>query len=203
MLKHIVLQFGSELSRIPPGYYPWGFISADILALILQGAGGGISATADDDQNMQDVGDGLLIAGIIFQVVTLAVFGTMITDYIIRRARSPTPLSRKAVNTWRGGTFRIFAVSLVAIYTFILIRCIYRIAELAGGWRNSIMQDEALFIGLDTVLMCIATLLQSFIHPGIFFPAVGGLDQQDEFEMDRKDEVTSTRTLVQDPQERA
>lgn len=34
------------------------------------------------------------------------------------------------------------------------------------------MQDEGLFIGLDTVMMTICTGLQTFVHPGIFFPAM-------------------------------
>lgn len=36
------------------------------------------------------------------------------------------------------------------------------------------MQNEGLFIGLDTVMMTICTGLQTFIHPGIFFPAMRG-----------------------------
>ena len=173
MLKHIVLRFGPEWSRIKPKFYTYAFISADILALVLQGAGGGIAATADDDDpDMLEAGDNLLIAGISWQVVTLAVFGAMIADFVFRRVRSPTPLSSKASQTWRDIKFRIFAGALALLYTMIIIRCIYRIAEMAGGWRNSIMQDESLFIGLDTVMMTIATLLQTFIHPGIFFPAI-------------------------------
>lgn len=34
------------------------------------------------------------------------------------------------------------------------------------------MQNEGLFIGLDTIMMTICTGLQTFIHPGIFFPAM-------------------------------
>lgn len=34
------------------------------------------------------------------------------------------------------------------------------------------MQNEGLFIGLDTVMMTICTGLQTFVHPGIFFPAM-------------------------------
>jgi hypothetical protein len=34
------------------------------------------------------------------------------------------------------------------------------------------MQNEGLFIALDTVMMTICTGLQTFIHPGIFFPAM-------------------------------
>lgn len=34
------------------------------------------------------------------------------------------------------------------------------------------MQNEALFIALDTAMMSICTGLQTFVHPGIFFPAM-------------------------------
>lgn len=81
---------------------------------------------------MRDVGDGLMIAGVVFQVVTLAVFGVMITDYVLRRYRAPEQLSPKAAATWTDTRFRIFATALVVLYTALLIRCIYRIAELAG-----------------------------------------------------------------------
>jgi hypothetical protein len=83
---------------------------------------------------MTDVGDGLMIAGVVFQVVTLAVFGVMITDYTVRRwrGRAAEPFDTKAQRTWDDIMFRVFAVSLVTLYTAILIRCVYRIAELAG-----------------------------------------------------------------------
>lgn len=177
MLKHIVLRFGPECSRLRPRLYTWVFILADFFALVLQASGGGIAATSDDDK-MTDVGDGLMIAGIAWQVVTLVVFGGMIVNYVYRRSRSLTALSTKATSTLQDTEFKIFAGSLAVIYVFILIRCVYRIAEMAGGWRNSIMQNQGLFIGLDTVLMCIATLLQTFVHPGIFFPAISETSQQ-------------------------
>ena len=34
------------------------------------------------------------------------------------------------------------------------------------------MQNEAAFIALDTVMMTICTGLQTFVHPGLFFPAM-------------------------------
>jgi hypothetical protein len=133
ILKHVVLVFSSSFSRIPPRFYPWGFITADVFALIMQSAGGGIAA-ASDDISMRDVGDGLMIAGVVFQVVTLGVFGIMITDYTVRRwrGRAREPFSERANMVWTDRKFRIFATSLVVLYTAILIRCIYRIAELAG-----------------------------------------------------------------------
>lgn len=38
-LKHLVIQFGSDYSRIRPKYYTWGFIAADFICLSLQASG--------------------------------------------------------------------------------------------------------------------------------------------------------------------
>jgi hypothetical protein len=34
-------------------------------------------------------------------------------------------------------------------YLFILIRCIYRIGEMAGGWKNKISRNQTDFMVLD------------------------------------------------------
>jgi hypothetical protein len=68
-LKHIVIQFGSEWSRLRPAWYTYIFIGCDITSLAMQSAGGALAATADPGDSLQDVGTNLMIAGIIFQVV--------------------------------------------------------------------------------------------------------------------------------------
>ena len=172
MFKHIVRHFGREWSRIRPKYYTWGFITADILALIFQGAGGGIAATSNDNK-MLNVGTDLMIVGIVWQVVTLLIFGIMITDYAFRRYKSATPLSDDAQTTLASPKFRIFAYSLPVIYVTIFTRCVYRIAEMVSGWKNPVMQDEITFLVLDCTMVATATLLQTFVHPGLCFPALG------------------------------
>jgi hypothetical protein len=148
-LKHTTLCFGPGASRVKPKFYTWGFISADILALIFQGAGGGISASANTD-SLRNIGDALMMTGICLQVFTLVIFGILVSDYIVRRRKDSTPLSLEAATTKRSLKFRLFAGALLIAYLAILVRCIYRIAEMAGGWRNPIMQDQSLFIGLDS-----------------------------------------------------
>lgn len=148
VFKHVAICFGAEWSRFRPKYYTWIFITFDILALILQGAGGGIAATANDP-NMLNVGDDLMMTGISWQVATLLVFGTMVGDYAFRRLRDPAPLSPAAEAKKKSVKFRVFCVGLFIAYLAIFARCVYRIAEMAGGWSNPIMQDQSLFIGLD------------------------------------------------------
>ena len=174
MLKHIVRHFGREWSRLRPKYYTWGFITADFLALVLQAAGGGLAATSDDNMSQLQTGDRLMQTGIAWQVATLLIFGAMVTDFLLRRflfSGSKTPLSPAAQETARQRKFQFFAVALVIAYFSVLIRCVYRIAEMAGGWRNDIMQNEPMFIGMDSVLVGLATVLQTFVHPGFCFEA--------------------------------
>jgi hypothetical protein len=156
LLKHLVLTFSPTYSRLTPHLYPWTFVSADILALVFQGAGGGIAATssANHNQKMLDVGTDLMITGIVGQVITLLFVFAIVGDYSVRAYSGhkqgghfdpETEKLRKSLK------FRIFlsgvAISLLAIFA----RCVYRIAEMAGGWADPIMQDEPTFIALDGV----------------------------------------------------
>ena len=150
-LKHIVICFGEQHSYLKPKYYTWLFISCDILSLILQGAGGGIAATSDDDRSLQQVGNDLMMAGISFQVVTLFAFAVLAAIYCFRLARSTTPLSPSAESVKRSTGFKLFAAGFLVAFLVIFIRCVYRIAEMAGGWGNPIMQNELDFIVLDSV----------------------------------------------------
>jgi hypothetical protein len=68
-LKHVVLQFGQEWSRIRPNWYTYIFISCDISSLAMQSAGGAMAAMADPGEKIGDIGTNLMIAGIIWQVV--------------------------------------------------------------------------------------------------------------------------------------
>jgi RTA1 like protein len=150
-LKHVVICFGEEHSYLKPKYYTWLFISCDIFSLILQGAGGGIAATAHNNRSLQLVGNDLMMAGICFQVVTLLAFGGMASAYCVRLSRSKNPLSDGAESVKRSAGFKLFAAGFLLAFLTVFTRCVYRIAEMAGGWRNPIMQSEVDFIVLDGV----------------------------------------------------
>lgn len=171
-LKHITLCFGLEYSLIKPKYYTWIFISCDIMSLILQGAGGGISATAESS-NKQKTGNDLALAGIIFQVFTLICFGTLAILYYVRRRAGQSPLSKDADSFKERTSFKLFLTSLVVAYLCIFTRCCYRIAEMAPGWRNSIMTNEVDFMVLDGAMIGTASFFLSAFHPGYCSPLIG------------------------------
>lgn len=169
-LKHICLTFSTELSRLRPKYYTWIFISCDCVSIVMQAIGGAISS-ATDSMTILAVGTNVMIAGLAFQVFTLVVFGCFAADYAIacyRHRSQLNPATATLRNSWR---FRLFIVALWLAYLGILIRCAYRVAELAGGWvNNDILTDEGLFIGLDSVPCGIAAVVLNIWHPGWCFP---------------------------------
>lgn len=150
-LKHIVICFGEEHSYLKPKHYTWIFISCDFFALVLQGAGGGIAATSIDKPSLQKVGNDLMMAGISLQVITLFVFGIMASIYCYRLLKSTSGPLPSSGHVWKSTSFRLFLGGFLVAFTTIFIRCIYRIAEMAGGWANPLMQSERDFIALDSV----------------------------------------------------
>ncbi|KAH7397197.1 RTA-like protein [Pyrenochaeta sp. MPI-SDFR-AT-0127] len=172
-LKHIVISFGQEWSRLRPSWYTYMFIAGDILSLVLQGAGGGIAATADDGSSLLDVGTNMMIAGVVFQVVVLAIFAYFLTEYTLRTYRRRNQLSNESIALLHKTSFRCFMSAVVIAYLGIFIRCVYRIPELTGGWGGELMRNETEFIILEGVMIVISVFVLTIFHPGICFPALG------------------------------
>ncbi|KAK0715493.1 RTA1 like protein-domain-containing protein [Lasiosphaeris hirsuta] len=151
-LKHVCLALHPALSRVRPHLYPFVFVPLDVSCLLVQAIGGALAASAGyDDAAMLRHGNRAIIAGITLQVVVLLFFGTVAGDYYVR-VRGWVRSERaegEVVRLWRDGRFRAFGCAVTAAYAGILVRCVYRIAEMAGGWGNNIMRDEPSFITLE------------------------------------------------------
>lgn len=148
-LKHIVLAFGEERSILKARYYTWIFITCDFISLMMQAAGGGIAASAGDDASFRNIGTDLMIAGIVFQVITLLVFATLTALYAVRTWRAWHLVSLGAKELYAQPKFKAFLAAMTLAFATSFTRCVYRIAEMVGGWANPIMRDEPSFIALE------------------------------------------------------
>ncbi|KAL2115235.1 hypothetical protein VTJ04DRAFT_10898 [Mycothermus thermophilus] len=182
-LGYVVEALDRTLSRFPPRFYPIFFIPADVSCLVIQAIGGGIAAAAGyDNPGLLVHGNRTIMAGVALQVVVLAFFGLSGADFLIRARKSFKQGGNNATNTSSSSdtltgsallaqrNFRLFLIAVISAYSAILIRCIYRIAEMAGGWANPIMQHESSFVVLESFMVLIACWLLSIFAPGIFFP---------------------------------
>jgi hypothetical protein len=85
------------------------------------------------------------MAGLILQVIILAIFVVALGDYMIRYFRSG---ATGAFNT----RTRLYFGGLTTAIVLILARCFYRCYELSQGYQDSeLITDEALFIALEGV----------------------------------------------------
>lgn len=174
-LKHVVKAFGPQYSYLRPKYYTWVFIGGDCISLSLQAVGGGLSAGADNDFSQLNLGSNIAIAGIIMQVVTLAIFAALTGLFFLRRhlalrGGASDKDDAPANPQLQSMRFKLFAGAVVIAFLTIFARCVYRIAEMMGGWGNPLMQDEAEFIALDSVMCAVAAVAMTVFHPGVCFP---------------------------------
>ncbi|OJD17582.1 hypothetical protein AJ78_02333 [Emergomyces pasteurianus Ep9510] len=169
-LKHLTIALGPHLSLIKPWLYTWIFIGFDLLSLSLQGAGGALAASGETESD-KDMGAQIMLAGIVWQVVTLIAFGGMAGHFFWRLlGEGGRRMTVEAQKVWADTKFRRFLISLAISFFVLFVRCTYRIAEMAGGWSNHIMQDEISFVILEGVMCIIAAILLTTFHPGTHFP---------------------------------
>ncbi|MCJ1284118.1 hypothetical protein MMC26_003449 [Xylographa opegraphella] len=169
-LMHIVNTLGPQYSPITPKFYPWIFISCDFLSLVLQAAGGGTAATAKGNKTLADAGGNVMLAGIVWQVFTLMVFGGLCAEYFRRVYVNRYNLTPSATAVFNSTKFRLFVAAVTIAFTTIFIRCAFRIAELADGWKSPIMQNEVEFIVFDGVMCLIAVIVLTIFSQGQYFP---------------------------------
>lgn len=186
--KHIVNYVGPEYSRLRPNWYPWIFICCDAVSILTQALGGGIAASAgtgsNPNQGTVNAGDDLIVFGIAFQVFTMTVCGCLSLDFFLRLRKGRLSDSSDDSNTYYP-KFRYYCYAIVFAYFTILIRCIYRIPEMAGGWGNPRMREEATFLILDGLMIALAATALTVAHPGIMFPAWSKAGERREIQIMR------------------
>ena len=145
LIRHLSINLTDrEVSRFNPRFITFIFVPCDILSLVLQGVGGALSAGAETIDETK-VGVDVSKAGLIFQVITLAVFITLSTDYLLALKRS----HRKSATSLKK-PLKTMVPLLSAATMLILARCLFRIYELKDGYFAPAFRDEPTFIALES-----------------------------------------------------
>ena len=131
-LKHLVLHYGAEYSRLSPKFYTWLFVACDAIGFLTQCIGGGIQASADTtDKKMMDMGNKIMIAGVSFQAATMVVCGFLSLDftYSLYRHRGERKQIVHNTSPKSAKAFQFYLICFVIAFLTILTRCIYRYAK--------------------------------------------------------------------------
>jgi hypothetical protein len=107
-LGRIITAYGRNLSRFTPRTYTFVFIGCDFVSLVLQAVGGALTSTSSDEQ-ASNIGVDVMVAGLSFQIFSLAIFMGFCAEFAWRvKHNSPALRESKLKSTRETWQFRGF-----------------------------------------------------------------------------------------------
>ena len=152
-LSDTIARLSPSLSRIQPRAIYWIFIPCDLLSIVFQAVGTGMSAkpprpAGGGGEAQAQLGVNLALFGLAFQLFALTMFLVFFTDYLVRYLRASRGHRQAAALGPRAGAF----VGFLALATLLMVvRAGYRLYELRDGFRGEALKQEAPFIGIEGV----------------------------------------------------
>jgi hypothetical protein len=131
------------LTFLKPKTITLGFICCDMISLVLQAAGGGLASAAKTEDARQK-GVNVMIGGLSTQVVATTVFCCVCMHLMwnVKKGR-PEMVSKESEAFRRTSRFRLFLSAIGVATITILIRCIFRVAELSKGFKSKLANGES------------------------------------------------------------
>ncbi|SCU86487.1 LAFA_0E01068g1_1 [Lachancea sp. 'fantastica'] len=145
----LILMNATTVSFVPIRFSTAIFVSADVLSILLQAAGGSILGASDN----HTLGSNIIIAGLVVQV---AVFGLFVITEIrfLFLADKVSPVTSQISKQWK-----ILNINLFVCSVLILVRSIVRLVEFIQGYNGYIMDHEWFIYVFDAVPMFWVSLL--------------------------------------------
>jgi hypothetical protein len=110
-----------------------------------------------------------MLAGIAFQVLSLLIFITICVEFAIRVHKHKTAAARSwQEGNGRGGPMKLtgFLCALTLATMAILIRSVFRVVEMNGGFNSWVANQEILFMIFEGGAMLVACIALTIYHPG-------------------------------------
>ncbi|KAF4762588.1 hypothetical protein N7455_001066 [Penicillium solitum] len=166
-LGRLIVHLDAEkLSMVPVKWLTIIFVSGDVIAFLMQAAGGGIMASGT--LSAMTTGEHITIGGLAVQLVFFSVFIIAATIFHYRIRKSPT---EKCFNPLRSSgvlQMPIWEIVMTGLYVasiLILIRSIFRLIEYSQGNSGYLISHEAFLYVFDSTLMLFTMVAMSIFHP--------------------------------------
>ncbi|CAN3374368.1 hypothetical protein DIURU_000754 [Diutina rugosa] len=193
LLAQLVAIYGRKYSLLPPMGYSYIFIVCDVISLVVQAAGGGLAGTAFSRGDDADPGTYTMVGGIAFQVLSMSLFLILLFQFLwsvwrvgsgfgmgtfgrmLFNTRSAQARKREQdpyytpeyASVRHRQFFGVFPLIIVISVGFVYVRCIYRVVELAEGWRGYLITHEPYLLVLESSMIFCATVLYTVFHPAL------------------------------------
>ncbi|RDW69338.1 RTA1 like protein [Coleophoma cylindrospora] len=156
----ILLVDGENLSVIRKKWLTKFFVIGDVTSFLLQGGGGGISAS--NSTSTRNLGQKILLIGLFIQIAFFGFF--IVVAFIFHRRLLKTPtqklLQHSASLPWLKHLTTLYAASAM-----IMVRSIFRTIEYIQGRHGYLLKHEIFIYLLDAVLMFLVMVTFAWIHP--------------------------------------
>lgn len=170
LLAKYSMIYKQGVGRLKPMMYSYIFVSCDLVSIILQAIGGGMAATALQDDEDTAPGTHVMVAGLAVQVASMSLFMGLCLDFMlrVRKLRKTTGdiYNPDYVHIPEAKLYTPLFYAIGICTLLIYVRCIYRLIELAEGWSGYLILHEPYFLVLEALIVWLGTATLTVIHPG-------------------------------------
>lgn len=146
----------SHHSLIKPRNLTRTFVTGDVLSFVVQGSAAGLMVTGDNPK----LGEGIVIAGLMIQIVIFGFFAVTAVIFQRRVEKNPTNESYDVSIPWKKSMRMLFIVSAL-----IMIRSCFRVIEYAMGNDGYLLGHEWTLYIFDSVLMFTVMVVYYLWYP--------------------------------------
>ncbi|KAJ5691897.1 hypothetical protein N7462_001320 [Penicillium macrosclerotiorum] len=155
-------------SMVPLKWMTSIFVTGDVIAFLMQAAGGGIMASGTI--SAMQTGEHITIGGLCVQLVFFTFFVITSVVFHVRIRSRPTQQTIGArqnhglriTRSWESVLWGLYAASIL-----ILIRSVFRLIEYAQGNDGYLISHEAFMYIFDSTLMFVAMVATNVLHPSV------------------------------------
>ncbi|KAL3469571.1 RTA1 like protein [Aspergillus californicus] len=155
------------------------FVTGDVIAFLMQAAGGGIMSSGT--ASSYEMGENITVGGLAVQLAFFSVFVVTCGIFHYRIRQTPTrevaALSARLREEKKRGGWEGILVGLYLASVLILVRSIFRLVEYVQGNDGYLISHEAFAYVFDAALMFLTMVVMNVCHPSRVL--VGGRGKRD------------------------
>lgn len=155
----VLLTDGEAYSLVRRTWLTKIFVGGDVLCFLMQGAGGGVLATANEDKDKAQMGENLIVGGLFVQLAFFGLFVVVSALFQVRGRRHLAELPARI--EWRKHLYVLYFSSVL-----ILVRSVFRVVEYLQGREGYLLTHEVFLYIFDAVLMLAVMVAMNIVHPG-------------------------------------
>lgn len=131
------------------------FVTGDIISFLVQGSGAGLMAM----NGMADTAKGIVIGGLMVQIIVFGLF--IITSVVFGRRMRQSPTLEGDQGEWKKHLQALYTVSAL-----IMVRSVFRVIEYAMGNKGYLLANEWPMFVFDAVPMVAVMVVWGVWYPG-------------------------------------